>query len=361
MRAAVLTEVNKPLEILDLQVDKPRANEVLIRTVAAGVCHSDMHFQEGKYPCECPTVLGHEGAGIIEAVGSDVTYVQPGDHVITCVSMSCGNCRSCFRGKPHLCAHEGMLRAPEDTPRLSNGGELVHQFSELSCYAEQMLVHEKAVVKVSEEVPLDRAALIGCAVTTGVGAAQNTAKIGPGDTVAIVGCGGIGLNAIQGARIAGAERVIAVDMIADKLDLARVFGATDTVDASQGDAVMEIIEMTGGGVDHAIEAVGLKQTAEQCFNMLAAGGTATVIGMIPIGTTIELQGVSLLAERRIQGSVMGSTRFRIDMPMYANLYLQGRLKLDELVSRRLKLEEINDGFDALRKGEVARSVIEMPS
>ncbi len=179
----------------------------------------------------------------------------------------------------------------------------------------------------------------------------------PGDTIAVVGCGGIGLNAIQGARIAGAERVIAVDRLSDKLELSRVFGATDTVDASEVDAVGTILELTRGGVDHAIEAVGLKQTAEQCFNMLGVGGTATVIGMIPIGTTIELQGVALLAERKIQGSVMGSTRFRIDMPMYANLYLQGRLKLDELVSRTLRLDEINEGFEALRRGDVARSII----
>ncbi len=357
MRAAVMTGVNLPLEIVDLEVDRPRPNEVLVRTAAAGICHSDLHFVEGKYSCECPIVLGHEGAGVVEAVGSDVRYVAPGDHVITCVSMSCGQCRNCFRGRPQLCSQEGLLRDPTDTPRLSRDGERVHQMTELSCYAEQMLVHEKAVVKVSHELPLDRAALIGCAVTTGVGAAQNTAKIGPGDTVAVVGCGGIGLNAIQGARIAGAERVIAVDTIADKLELARTFGATDTVDASAVDAVGAIVETTAGGVDHAIEAVGLKTTAEQCFEMLAPGGTATVIGMIPIGTTIELQGVSLLAERKIQGSIMGSTRFRIDMPMYANLYLQGRLKLDELVSRTLTLDQINDGFEALRKGEVARSVI----
>ena len=357
MRAAVLTGVNRDLEILDVNVDAPGPNEVLIRTAAAGICHSDLHFAEGKYPCELPIVLGHEGAGVVEAVGADVHYVSPGDHVITCVSMSCGDCRNCLRGRPHLCAHEGLVRDPQGAPRLSRGGERVHQLTELSCYAEQMLVHEKAVVKITKDLPLDRASLIGCAVTTGIGAAQNTANIGPGDTVAVVGCGGIGLNAIQGARIAGAERVIAVDRIADKLELARTFGATDTVDASAVDAVNEIIEMTGGGVDHSIEAVGLKVTAEQCFNMLAAGGTATVIGMIPIGTTIELQGVSLLAERKIQGSVMGSTRFRIDMPMYANLYLQGRLKLDELVSRTLSLSEINDGFESLRSGEVARSVI----
>ncbi|MBJ20941.1 MAG: Zn-dependent alcohol dehydrogenase [bacterium] len=357
MRAAVLTEVNESLEIMDLETDKPRANEVLIRTATAGVCHSDLHFQEGKYPCECPTVLGHEASGVVEAVGSDVNYVAPGDHVITCVSMSCGDCRQCFRGNPHLCAHEGLVRAPGDTPRLSRKGDRIHQFNDLSCYAEQMLVHEKAIVKITEDLPLDKAALLGCSVVTGVGAVQRTAKVGPGDTIAVVGCGGIGLNAIQGARIAGAERVIAVDRLSDKLELSRVFGATDTVDASEVDAVGTILELTRGGVDHAIEAVGLKQTAEQCFNMLGVGGTATVIGMIPIGTTIELQGVALLAERKIQGSVMGSTRFRIDMPMYANLYLQGRLKLDELVSRTLRLDEINEGFEALRRGDVARSII----
>lgn len=359
MRAAVLTEIDKPLEILELQIDRPGPNEVLIRTAAAGICHSDLHFQEGKYPCECPVVLGHEAAGVVEAVGSDVHYVTPGDHVISCVSMSCGACRMCLRGKPHLCPHEGLLRGESDKPRLTRDGERVHQFMELSCYAEQMLVNEKAVVKITEELPLEKAALLGCSVVTGVGAVQNTARVGPGDSVAVVGCGGIGLNAIQGARLAGAERIIAVDRIADKLALATDFGATDTVDASQVDAVLAVHELTGGGVDHAIEAVGLKQTAEQCFQMLGSAGTATVVGMIPMGTKVEVDGFQLLGEKRLQGSAMGSTRFRIDMPMYANLYLQGRLKLDELVSRWLTIDEINAGFDALKSGEIARSVIRM--
>lgn len=359
MRAAVLTEIGKPLEILDVSVDAPGPREVLIRTVASGICHSDLHFQEGKYPCACPTVLGHEASGVVEAVGSDVDYVAPGDHVVTCVSMACGACRQCLRGKSHLCSHEGLLRRPGEKPRLSRGGETVHQYFELSCYAEQMLVHEKAVVKITKDIPLEKAALLGCSVVTGVGAAQNTAKVGPGDTVAVVGCGGIGLNAVQGARLAGAERIIAVDRIRDKLALAVQFGATDTVDASAGDPVAQVVELTRGGVDHAIEAVGLKQTAEQCFRMLGVGGTATVIGMIPIGTNIELHAVDLLSEKRIQGSSMGSTCFRIDMPTYANLYLQGRLKLDELVSRWITLDEINAGFDALRTGAIARSVIRM--
>ena len=361
MRAALLTAVDEPLEIAELEVDNPGPDEVLVRTAAAGICHSDMHFQEGKYPCALPIVLGHEAAGVVEAVGSDVDYVAPGDHVITCVSMSCGQCRNCMRGKPNLCAHEGLTRSPSAAPRLRQGTEPVHQFMELSCYAEQMLVNERAVVKVTPDIPLDKAALIGCGVVTGVGAVQNTAGVRPGETVAVVGCGGIGLNAVQGARLAGAERIIAVDRIDAKLEMARTFGATDTVNAASGDAVAEVLELTSGGVDHAFEAVGLKTTTEQCFAMLASGGTATVIGMIPIGTKVEVMGVELLAEKKLQGSAMGSTRFRIDMPTYVNLYLQGRLNLDDLVSRTLSLDQINEGFDALRVGEIARSVIQMDS
>jgi S-(hydroxymethyl)glutathione dehydrogenase/alcohol dehydrogenase len=235
----------------------------------------------------------------------------------------------------------------------------VIQFSNLSCFAEEMLVHEKAIAKVTKEIPLDKAALIGCGVVTGVGAVQNTAEVRPGDAVAVVGCGGIGLNAVQGARLAGAERIIAIDRLASKLELARKFGATDIVDASQVDPVEAVRDLTGGGVDHAIEAVGLKTTAEQCFSMVAMGGTATVIGMLPVGTKIELMGLELLAEKKIQGSVMGSTRFRVDMPSYIQLYLQGRLNLDDLVSRVITLEEINEAFGALKTGEVARSLIRM--
>ena len=357
MKAAVLRELNNPLSIEDVDIDKPGPNEVLTRTAASGICHSDLHIITGDMGMPLPCILGHEPAGVVEAVGENVTDFKPGDHVIGCLNAWCGTCNYCLTGRPHLCMPPQMLARLDGSSRLTQNGDPIVQFA-LSSFAENMLTHERALVKIRDDMPLDRAALIGCAVTTGVGAAQNTAGVGPGDIVAVVGCGGIGLNAIQGARLAGAERVIAVDMLADKLELARTFGATDTVDASQVDSVGTIIEMTGGGCDHAIEAVGLKQTAEDCFNMLASGGTATVIGMIPIGTTVEVQGVALLAEKKLQGSTMGSNRFRIDMPTYANLYLQGRLKLDELVSRTLTLDEINDGFDALRKGEVARSVIE---
>ena len=359
MKAAVLRELNTPLSIEEVVVDKPAPREVLVRTAAAGVCHSDMHFQEGLYPCAMPIVLGHEGAGVVEAMGADVHYVEPGDHVITCVSIFCGQCKQCLEGNPHRCSKEGVTRQPADAPRLSQGGGIVQQFMELSCFGEQMLVHENAVVKITKDVPLDRAALVGCGVTTGVGAVLNTARVEPGSTVAVVGCGGIGLNAIQGARLAGAQRIIAIDRVPSKLDLATRFGATDTVNATEGDTVEQVRELCGGGVDYSFEAIGLKETAEQCFEMLIPGGTATVIGMIPIGTMIELHGVDLLSEKKIQGSNMGSNRFRIDMPNYIDLYLQGRLELDQLLSQRLSLDAINEGFDAIKGGEVARSVVVM--
>jgi S-(hydroxymethyl)glutathione dehydrogenase/alcohol dehydrogenase len=220
-----------------------------------------------------------------------------------------------------------------------------------------MLVHENALVKIRDDMPLEQAALIGCAVTTGLGAVFNTAKVRPGSTVAVIGCGGVGLNSVQGAAIAGAGRIIAIDTVPWKLLLAKSFGATDVVDATDGDAVEQVRELTGGGVEFSFEAIGLKSTAEQSFTMLRKGGTATIIGMVPEGQNLELHGADFLDEKKIQGSNMGSNRFRIDMPRYVDLYMSGRLKLDELVSARINLEDVNQGFDAMRRGEVARSVI----
>jgi len=233
----------------------------------------------------------------------------------------------------------------------------VRQFSDLSTYAEKMVLHENALVKIRDDMPLDRAALIGCGVTTGVGAVLNTAKIEPGSTVAVFGCGGVGISAIQGARIAGARRIIAVDQFENKLAMAKRFGATDTVDASNRDAIEAIREMTGAGVDYAFEAVGLKKLAEQCFECIRPGGTATIIGMIPIGQKVEIEGSKLLTERKIQGTMMGGNRFRIDMPRYIDFYLQGRLNLDEMISKRGKLEDVNEAFRAMKAGEVARTVL----
>jgi len=359
MKAAVLRAPKQPLSIEDVEISKPGPHEVLVRTVAAGVCHSDLHFQNGSYMYPTPAVLGHESAGVVEQVGAEVRYVQPGDHVITCLSVFCGHCEFCLSGRPALCTKVDTRRRPTDPPRLSKDGKPVWQFLDLSSYAEQMLVHENAIVKITKDMPLDRAALIGCGVTTGVGAVFNTAKVPPGATVAVIGCGGVGLSAVQGAAIAGAGRVIAVDMLDSKLELARKMGATDTVNAKKGDPIAQVKDLTGGGVDYSFEAIGLKVAAEQAFAMLKNGGTATVIGMIPLGQKIELPGVDFLFEKKIQGSSMGSNRFRTDMPKYVDMYLNGKLNLDDMVSKRIKLADVNDAFAALEKGEVARQVIMM--
>jgi len=358
MKAAVQFEVPGKLHIVDVDIDTPRSHEVLIRTVASGLCHSDLHFLEGKYQPDLPLLLGHEAAGVVEATGDQVTGIKPGDHVVTCLSTFCGSCDFCMRGRPVLCSRQGVERSTGEPPRISFNGSKVHQFVRLGAFAEKMLVHEHSVVTIRDDMPLDKAALVGCAVTTGVGAVINTAAVTAGSTVAVIGCGGIGLNAIQGAAIAGASRVIAIDLLAWKLEMAKKFGATDTIDASEEDAVAAVKTLISGGVDYAFEAIGLKVAAEQAFAMLGRGGTATVIGMIPEGQNIEIPGDVLMGdEKRLQGSNMGSNRFRIDIPKYIDLYLNGRLNLDDLVSARITLDQVNEGYEALNRGEVARSVI----
>lgn len=357
MKAAVLREANKPLEIEEVQISKPGPREVLVRPVAAGVCHSDLHFLDGSYPYMLPTILGHESAGIVEEVGSDVTYVKKGDHVITCLSAFCGHCEKCITGHLSLCNSPEVSRKAEEEPRISSGGQAVHQFLNLSSFAELMLIHEHALVKVREDMPMDRAALIGCSTTTGVGAVFHTAKVEPGSIVAVIGCGGVGLAAINGAAIAGASQVIAIDMVDSKLELAKAVGATHTINASKCDAVGEVLEMTKGGCHYTFEAIGLKATAEQAFKMLQSGGTATVIGMIPIGTMVEIHGVELLAEKKLQGSNMGSNRFRVDMPRFVDFYLDGKLHLDQMISKHIKLSEVNDALNALKTGQEARHII----
>jgi S-(hydroxymethyl)glutathione dehydrogenase/alcohol dehydrogenase len=356
MRAAVLRGLNEPLALEDVDVDEPGPQEVLIRTAAAGVCHSDLSVADGTIPRPLPLVLGHESAGVVERVGSLVTYVQPGDHVVTCPSVFCGHCEYCLTGRPALCPKEGVVRPSTGVPRLSQDRRPLPQFAEIGSFAEQLLVHENALVKIPQEMPLDRAALLGCGVTTGLGAVFNTARVPPGATVVVIGCGGVGLSAIQGARIAGALRIVADVLFEGRRELARQLGATDVVDPAAGDPVEHVVELTRGGVDHAFEAVGRKETVAQAFAMVRPGGTATVIGAV-IGETLEIDGTLLLADRRIQGSLMGSNRFRIDIPRYVELYVQGRLSLDEVVTARYPLEEINEAMSAAATGEGARTVI----
>jgi S-(hydroxymethyl)glutathione dehydrogenase / alcohol dehydrogenase len=357
MKAAVLREVGKPLMIEEVAIAKPGPREVLIRTAATGVCHSDLHYLEGSYPTTLPTVLGHESAGIVEAVGSDVRMLKVGDHVVTCLSAFCGHCEHCLTGHLSLCTSPETQRGSEDTPRLGNLQVPMAQFLHLSAFAESMLVHEHACVAIRPDMPLDRAALIGCAVLTGFGAIAHTAEVSPGETVAVIGCGGVGLSTINAAVLAGAGRIIAIDAIASKRTLALEFGATDFIDASSGDVAKQVREMTKGGVHHAFEAIGLAATAEQAFAMLRRGGAATIIGMIPVGQKVCVPGWQFLGEKAIRGSLMGSNRFPIDIPRLVDFYLAGRLHLDKLISRRISLSAVNDAFAEMKTGAIARSII----
>ena len=363
MKAAVLNRQPGTLEIEDVRVDDPAPGEVLVRTVGAGLCHSDLHFMEGTFSTRVPTVLGHESAGVVEAVGEGVTYVERGDHVICCLSIFCGTCRQCLGGFPNRCLNPAATARPKGAPsRLTRAdGSAMGQFARLGGFAELMLVHEHGLVKVDRQMPLDKAALIGCGVTTGMGAVFRTAKVEPGSRVCVIGAGGIGLAAIQAARIAGAGMVIVVDVSGDKLSTARALGASHAVNAGEVDDVVAAVkELSGGGVDYSFEAIGKKLTAEQAFESLDVGGTATIIGMVPDHQRLEIKAMDLLFEKRLQGSMMGSNQFRTDMPRMVSMYLDGRLDLDSMVSKTLTLEEVNDGYELMKRGEIARSVIVFP-
>jgi S-(hydroxymethyl)glutathione dehydrogenase / alcohol dehydrogenase len=354
MRAAVMFAAKEPLVIEDLQVEEPQAGEVLIKTAASGVCHSDLHFMEGLWPSPLPIVLGHESAGVVEKVGPGVTNVKPGDRVVISFVASCGRCDRCVQGRPVLC---GNARAMGRPGRLKLGDQNVAQLSGMGAFGEYQAVSANACIPVPDDVPLDVAALVGCSVMTGIGAVTNTARIEAGSTVAVIGCGGIGLNVIQGAVLAGASRIIGVDISESKLGAAKEFGATDVIDASEGDPVAKVTQMTGGGVDYAFEAIGIPKTTEQAFNMARRGGKAVVVGMLPMASTITLPGAAFLGEKGIVGSYYGSARQSYDMPWVMQLYRQKRIKLDELITRRYPLEKINEAFEALKNGEVNRSVI----
>jgi S-(hydroxymethyl)glutathione dehydrogenase/alcohol dehydrogenase len=361
MLAAVLHQSPGSLSVEEVVVDDPGPHEVLVRTAATGLCHSDLNFMEGDgFVLEGPTVFGHEGAGVVEAVGSAVRYVQPGDHVIAFVHGFCGSCNYCLSGRPHLCAMTGLSRGPGEPPRLrlAESGNACLQFCGLGTFAEKMLVHENHLCKIPPGIPLDRAALVGCGVPTGVGAVTRVAKVPAGATTAVVGCGGIGLNVIQGCLLAGARRIIAVDVSDGKLETARKFGATDLINSSSGDVLERVNRLLPGegGVDYAFEAVGLKATFELAFALVRRGGTAVMIGLGNSAATWEISPRDLL-RRSILGCAAGGVWFRQDLPYLLELYQAGRLKLDELVSNRISLADINSGYAAIHSGDVARSVI----
>lgn len=358
MRAAVLTEFGHPLQDAEVVLDEPAADEVVIRVAASGVCHSDLNVQVGNLPASPrPQILGHEVAGIVERVGSRVTDFAPGDHVVTCPSGFCGTCSWCMSGLLHLCTDKNRTRPAGQPPRLTLDGLPVAQFAGLGGFAERVLVHERAVAAIPADMPLDRASVLGCAVVTGMGSVFNTAHVTPGQTVAVIGCGGVGLNVVQAARFSGAATIVAVDRIGAKLDRAKLFGATHLVDAGEVDAVEAVRELTGGGVDHAFEVVGRPATIEQAFAMLRIRGTATVVGVARPTDRVSIGALDLLAEKKLQGAQMGSSRFRLDVDLFARMYLDGRIMLDELISRHIPLAGVNEALQAMDESTGARSVI----
>ena len=358
MKAAVLIAPGQPLMIEEIMISKPGPHEVLIRTAACGLCHSDLHFIDGAYPHPLPAIPGHEAAGIVEAVGSEVRTVKPGDAVVTCLSAYCGHCEFCVTGRLSLCLGGDTRRSASDAPRLTRpDGSPVNQMLNLSAFAEQMLIHENACVRIDPEMPLDRAAVIGCAVTTGAGTIFNACKVTPGETVVVVGCGGVGLATINAAKIAGAGRIIAADPLPEKRALAIKLGATDAIDATDPDAAKKIVEMTRGGVDHAIEAVGRPASAALAVASLRRGGTATILGMMPLAEKVGLSAMDLLSGKKLQGAIMGGNRFPVDIPRLVDFYLRGLLDLDSIVAETIPLDQINAGFDKMKRGDSARSVI----
>jgi S-(hydroxymethyl)glutathione dehydrogenase/alcohol dehydrogenase len=363
MKAALLTGPG-PLEVKEIDINGPEDGEVMVRIRACGVCHSDLHSINGAraagQPLPRATLLGHEAAGVVQDIGRGVTTVAPGDHVIMAFHPSCGKCFYCVRGQPQICERTDYpdRRATGARPRLSLDGVPVTQGIGVGGFAEYTCMPEGGVVKVRDDAPLETVCLVGCGVTTGIGAALWTAKVQAGSDVAVIGVGGVGLNIIQGAKLASARRVIAVDLLDNKLEMARRFGATDLVNASREDPVAKVKELTNGYLDYAFEAIGLPQTVEQAFAMVRPGGTAVAVGVTRGNVTVP--GGAFLQEKKLIGSLYGSASVQAAIPRLVDLYMDGKVMLDELVSRRRPLEEINEAFEDMEKGAVARSVIEFP-
>ena len=361
MKAAVLHAPNTPFAIEDVELDAPRAGEVLVRIAAAGICHTDWHLVTGDLPTPFPVVLGHEGAGVVEAVGPGVTEVTPGDHVVLLWRSGCGRCDYCSIGRPALCSSSRGMRMngtlADGTSRLrGHDGEVKH-FLGVSCFADRAVVPTMNVLPIDREIPLEIAALVGCAVMTGIGAVINTAALRPGASALIIGAGGVGLSAVMGARLAGADPIIVSDLVASKLELARELGATDVIDGAR-DLLASVMEITGRGVDFAFECIGNVTLLGIAVKALGPGGTAVAVGLPRSGAEVSLNVVNLVTqEKSLKGSIYGSTRHFADIPRLLDLYQKGRLPIDRLLSRRYPLEEINEAYSALLKGEFARAVI----
>lgn len=359
VRAAVLSAAPGRLEVEELLLDDLlEPDEVRVQVMSCGLCHSDLHMLEGTLPTALPTVPGHEIAGVVEAVGDRVLDLTVGDRVVACLSMFCGACASCRSGETWLCANRmGLGRDGRPRPRWTRAdGQEVGQVANLGGLAERVIVHRNSLVGIPDALPFDCAALLGCAVITGVGSAIRGAAVRTGETVVVIGAGGVGLNVIQGARLAGARRIVAVDTNATKLDLALKFGATDAVGAASDPVAAVLAEV--GSVDHVFDVVGRSATLNQALGMLRPGRTAWIVGIPPVGHALELPGTAMVVSAKgVKGLLMGSNRFMEDVPVLADLYLQGRLLLDELVSVRVPLDQVGEGFDEMRGGGIARAVV----
>lgn len=360
MKASLATVVGQGFTVHDVRIDDPIGREVLLDVKASGLCHSDLHLIENDFGLPLPAVGGHEISGVVRSVGPGVTSMQVGDHVVACLIPYCGACAECLSGRSTLCLNPTAISRTEDQkPRLSlSDGTAVAQSVHVGGFAEQVLVHENQLAVVNKEIPFPQAALLGCSVVTGAGAMINTAHVRPGDTVAVVGTGGIGLNAISGARLCGAKHIIAVDIDDSKLQASLKFGATHLINSKKTDPVAAVQELTGG-VDHAFEVIGLEATQKQVQQMTRPGGTAYLIGIAPPGATTSFDASldALFGQRRLHAVLMGSSNVKRDIALYADMYIQGRFELDSLVSQEISLHQVNEGYEKLKKGEVIRSVI----
>jgi len=361
-KAAVLYEIGAPLVIEELELEGPKANEILINYTASGICHSDYSFAHGVLPTALPSVLGHEGAGVVEEIGEGVTNVKVGDHVVAALTPACGKCLFCSESKPFMCVEmseviwEGALL--DGTKRFKNSkGQEIGQLVCVGTFAERAVIPAGMAIKVDDKAPLDTICLIGCGVTTGVGAALNTVDMNEGDSCAVIGCGGVGLSIIQGARIAGAGMIIAIDPVAEKRELALKLGATHAFDPNEFEPVKEVRKISKGGVHYAFEALGLKVTIEQAWAMPRPTGTAVIVGVPKMDTEIELPVLGFFGEKHFKGSAYGSSVPSKDIPKFVDLFMSGELKLDDMITKRIKLEEVNTAFDEMSRGEGARTVI----
>ena len=366
-KAAVCYEPNTPLKVETVELDEPKVNEVLVRMTATGVCHTDLAFMKGEAPVTMPVVVGHEGAGIVEKVGPGVTTLKVGDHVVMMVSFACGGCRFCSEGRPTMCSVGFNVMATATLPfcgetRLHKGDQSLYHLFGLATFAEHAVVHERSCVKIREDAPLDVMCLLGCGVSKGIGASVYAAGVKPGESIVIWGTGGVGLAAVMGAKLAGAGKIIAVARNPKKLALAKTLGADYTVNASEGDPVAKVMELSGGGVDYAIETAGKAETILQAFGALHNGGKCIVVGMAPIGSMVNIPAYEFLLGKSIAGSVQGDIRHQADIPRLIDMYMDGKLPIDKLISKRyhgLNDANANEAFRALGAGEVMRSIVEI--